>query len=81
MGGGASCFVCGRPTFDPDKRERPWARGVRRGSLVLICPTCQTEHPDWTTQLDRCERCGETRLSVTLGTIVCRACGHQTERG
>lgn len=80
MAGGGSCFVCGRATYDPDKRERPWARGLRGGGLVLICPTCQEEKPDWPSQLDRCERCGQTRLSVTLGTIVCRACGHETER-
>ena len=80
MAGGASCFVCGRPTYDPDKRERPRARGVIGGKLALICPTCQQERPDWPSLLDRCARCGETRLSVTLGTIHCRACGHEVER-
>jgi transcription initiation factor TFIIIB Brf1 subunit/transcription initiation factor TFIIB len=25
--------------------------------------------------LDRCERCGSTRLSVMLGEVVCRQCG------
>lgn len=72
----ASCSICGRPTYDPDKRERPWARGVRGGRLVLVCPACQAERPDWTRDLDRCSSCGETRLSITLGEVICRACGH-----
>jgi uncharacterized Zn finger protein (UPF0148 family) len=25
--------------------------------------------------LDRCERCGSIRLSMTLGEVVCRQCG------
>jgi hypothetical protein len=70
------CFLCGRPTFDPDKRERPWARAAVGGHQALICPRCQEERPDWVVQLDRCERCGATRLSVVLGEIVCRECGH-----
>lgn len=78
---GATCLVCGRPTYDPQKRERPWARGVSGGRLVLICPTCQSTGSDWTRALDRCARCGGTRLSVTLGTVICRACGHEVDRG
>jgi hypothetical protein len=71
----ARCLLCGRPTFDPDKRERPWVRAVAKGRQVLICPTCQRERPDWMDTLDRCERCGSTRLSAMLGEIVCRQCG------
>jgi hypothetical protein len=73
---GPRCFLCGRPTFDPDKRERPWARAAVAGEQVLVCPRCQEERPDWAVQLDRCESCGATRLSAVLGEIVCRACGH-----
>jgi uncharacterized Zn finger protein (UPF0148 family) len=29
----------------------------------------------WTAALDRCERCGSPRLSITLGEVSCRACG------
>jgi predicted amidophosphoribosyltransferase len=72
----ASCFICGRRTYDPDKRDRPWARGASGGRLVLVCPVCQSERPEWDQGLDRCERCGSTRLSVTLDRVVCRACGH-----
>jgi hypothetical protein len=68
-------MICGRPTYDPDKRERPWARAVRGGRQVLVCPHCQVEHPDWPAGLDRCVQCGSTRLSVTLGELTCRECG------
>lgn len=70
------CFLCARATFDPAKGERPWARAAVGGHQALICPRCQEERPDWVVQLDRCERCGATRLSVMLGEVVCRACGH-----
>jgi hypothetical protein len=70
-----SCLLCGRGTFDPGKRERPWARAVAGGSQVLVCPSCQSR-PDWADTLDRCESCGSTRLSAMLGEVVCRACGH-----
>lgn len=68
-------MLCGRPTFDPDKRDRPWVRAVSRGRQVLICPACQGERGDWADELDRCERCGSTRLSAMLGEVVCRQCG------
>ncbi|MGH2723616.1 MAG: hypothetical protein ACRDI0_04995 [Actinomycetota bacterium] len=71
-----SCAECGRPTYDPDKREPPWARGVSGGRQVLVCSTCQRDRPGWDQRLDRCSSCGSTRLSVTLGQVVCRACGH-----
>ena len=72
----ARCALCGRPTYDPDKRERPWARAVSRGQQVLICPTCQSDRPDWAASLDTCQQCGAIRLSAMLGEAVCRACGH-----
>ena len=71
----ARCVLCGRPTYDPDKKERPWARAVTEGVQVLICPRCQAERPDWAANLDRCQSCGATRLSAMLGEVVCRACG------
>jgi hypothetical protein len=71
-----SCVVCGRPTYDPDKREPPWARGVMAGRQVLVCPICQREGRDWQDALDRCPACGSTRLSLTLGEVICRSCGH-----
>jgi hypothetical protein len=70
------CSLCGRPTYDPDKRETPWVRAVSGGKQVLICPACQVERPDWAEGLDRCRACGATRLSAQLGGVVCRACGH-----
>jgi hypothetical protein len=70
------CEFCGRATYDPNKRERPWARAVSGGRQILVCPQCQAERPDWTQSLDRCQECGAIRLSAMLGEIVCRACGH-----
>lgn len=75
----AACHLCGRPTYDPGKRERPWARGVSGGHQVLVCPACQAERPDWADGLDRCERCGSTRLSLLLGEVTCRECGYLAE--
>jgi hypothetical protein len=72
---GAACSICGRPTYDPGKRERPWARGVAQGRQVLVCPECQTTTPGWADSFDRCEACGSPRLSVMLGEVACRACG------
>jgi hypothetical protein len=71
----AACHVCGRPTYDPDKRERPWARAVSGGRVALVCPTCQADRPEWKSSMDRCAVCGSIRLSVTLGEVVCRECG------
>ncbi|GIV00555.1 MAG: hypothetical protein KatS3mg014_2170 [Actinomycetota bacterium] len=47
-----------------------------RGEQALVCPSCQEERGGWADALDRCEACGSTRLSATLGEVVCRACGH-----
>jgi rRNA maturation endonuclease Nob1 len=47
---------------------------------VLICPACQAERPDWMDGLERCQACGSTRLSLQMGDVVCRACGHIVER-
>lgn len=71
-----SCFVCGRPTYDPEKSERPWARGVAEGRQVLVCPSCQSSSPHWTRILDGCANCGSSRLNITLGRVICRECGH-----
>jgi hypothetical protein len=71
----AACMFCGRPTYDPTKKERPWSRAVSGGKQVLVCPICQVEREDWTAALDRCARCRSTRLSVMLGDVVCRQCG------
>jgi hypothetical protein len=71
----ARCALCGRATYDPSKKERPWSRGVAAGRQVLVCPTCQVDRPDWAAGLDRCQRCGSTRLSLMLGEVICRACG------
>ena len=42
---------------------------------MLVCPTCQAERPGWSEGLDRCARCGSTRLSVMLDEVICRQCG------
>jgi len=75
-----ACWRCGRPTYDPDKRSVPWARAVAGGRQILICPSCQAE-PGWNDGLDRCASCGATRLSIQLGQVVCRACGHTAQAG
>lgn len=71
-----TCHLCDRPTYDPDKGERPWVRGVAGGRQVLVCPSCQEQRPEWGEALERCERCGSTRLSMMLDRVVCRACGN-----
>ena len=70
------CSLCGRPTYDPEKRGTPWVRAVSGGRQALVCPECQRDRPDWAADLDRCQVCGGTRLSAMLGEVVCRACGH-----
>ncbi len=77
--GAPACVLCGRPTFDPGRREGPWVRAVVRGRQVLVCPSCAGSRPEWIAMVDRCRACGGTRLSVTLGRVVCRACGHEQD--
>ncbi|MBA2365600.1 MAG: hypothetical protein H0V77_04000 [Actinobacteria bacterium] len=69
------CATCGRPQTDPVKGSSPWARGVVGGRQILLCAQCQESDPDWVGRLDRCPQCGSTRLSVVMGSAVCRACG------
>jgi ribosomal protein L37AE/L43A len=52
----------------------PWKRGVRDGTLVLVCPECQRTH-DWTADMDHCPSCGSAALSRVLGETTCKACG------
>lgn len=70
------CYRCGRIQTDPVKGASPWARGVVGDEQILICPECQREHPSWTDELRRCPRCAGTRLSIVMGSFVCRGCGH-----
>ena len=70
------CYRCGRVQTDPVKGASPWAVGVREREQILVCPDCQQEDREWAAALDRCPRCGATRLKVVMGSVVCRACGH-----
>ena len=69
------CYRCQRVQTDPAKGASPWARGVVEGEQILICPDCQALDPEWPQALDRCPQCGSTRLSVVMGSAVCRQCG------
>ena len=68
------CYRCGVRQADPVRGASPWRRGVRDGSLVLVCPDCQRVH-DWVADLDRCLGCGSVLLSRVLGETRCRDCG------
>ena len=68
------CHRCGRIQTDPVKGEPSWARGVVRSEQILICPECQSIDPEWPKSLDACPNCGGTRLSVVMGSMVCRSC-------
>jgi hypothetical protein len=70
------CYRCGRLQTDPAKGASPWARGVVNGAQVLICPDCQSADPEWPATLTACPRCGSTRLSMVMGSVVCRQCDH-----
>ena len=70
------CYRCGRVQTDPVKGASPWAVAVKAREQVLVCPWCQEEDKTWAEALDRCPQCGTTRLKVTMGSVVCRACGH-----
>jgi Zn finger protein HypA/HybF involved in hydrogenase expression len=71
---GMPCYRCARVQTDPVKGTSPWARGVVKGEQILVCPICQQEHSEWASELDRCPRCQSSRLSVVMGSVVCRAC-------
>jgi hypothetical protein len=70
------CYRCGRVQTDPAKGASPWARGVVRHEQILVCPVCQAEDRTWTEALDRCPRCGGTRLSLKIGSLSCRDCDY-----
>ena len=73
------CYRCDRVQTDPGPKgsDGPfWARGVVDGEQILICPECQQKDPDWVSDLEKCPRCGSTRLSKAMGSRVCRQCNH-----
>jgi len=71
---------CGRVQQDPPQgKPSPWIVAVARGEQVLICPSCQTEHPAWRDEVERCPDCGYEKLSLKLGFRVCRRCGTNWE--
>lgn len=73
------CYRCGRVQQDPKKGPSPWARAVVGAEQVLVCPECQQEHPDWTSDAVPCRTCGSNKLQIQLGLIVCRKCGDMWE--
>ncbi|MGH2707210.1 MAG: hypothetical protein ACRDJF_09945 [Actinomycetota bacterium] len=75
------CTACGRRQTDPVRGPSPWACLVIGGQQSLVCPECQTRQPGWLERADRCPRCTSTRLSVMLGSVVCRNCGGDFEPG
>jgi len=71
---------CGRVQEDPPQgKPSPWARAVVSGEQVLMCPSCQSEQPDWLDAAERCPNCGYNKLSLKLGFRVCSKCGHSWE--
>ncbi|MDQ3915738.1 MAG: hypothetical protein M3323_10505 [Actinomycetota bacterium] len=72
------CHLCGKVQTDPVRGASPWARGVIAGEQVLVCPDCQAKDRSWTDLLQRCPACSGTRLSIVLGSVVCRECGAQS---
>lgn len=70
------CYRCSKLQTDPVKGVSPWGRGVVAGEQILICPDCQQAHPQWTSELESCPRCGSTRLSLVMGSVSCRGCGY-----
>ena len=70
------CYRCGRVQTDPSKGASPWAVGVVAREQVLVCPQCQVDDPEWAGALERCPRCGATRLKIMVGMVVCRQCGN-----
>jgi hypothetical protein len=75
------CYRCDKVQVDPQPgrtETKPWARGVMEGHQILICPECQDEDPTWTSRLDTCPACKSTRVSIVMGSLVCRACGRDS---
>lgn len=70
------CYRCDRVQTDPGPGAPPWVRGVVGREQILICPDCQDKDPEWSSALEACPRCGSTRLSILMGTVVCRQCNH-----
>jgi len=68
------CYRCGVRQADPERGESPWRRGVLRDHLVLVCPACQAA-PDWSAELQRCERCASVHLIRRLDQVECLDCG------
>ena len=68
------CHLCDKVQTDPVRGASPWARGVIEGEQILVCADCQQDGT-WTGLLQHCPRCGGTRLSIVLGSVVCRSCG------
>ncbi len=73
------CATCGKIQTDPVKGASPWARGVKGGEQILVCPDCQAANPSWTGDLDGCPVCKGTRLSKVMGSLLCRDCGFEGE--
>ena len=73
----ASCLICDRVATDPVKGPSLWARAVIDDEQVLVCPECQSSHPEWVHRAESCPECGSKRLSKALGDKVCRSCAHQ----
>lgn len=74
------CYRCNKIQTDPVKGASPWARLVREGEQLLICPDCQKDDPSWKASGDQCPSCGSTRLVVIMGSVICKQCGAETTR-
>lgn len=70
------CYRCDRVQTDPARGSAPWARGVVDRTQILICPQCQEKNPEWVAELEVCPRCGSTRLSIVMGSVLCRQCNN-----
>ena len=68
------CYRCERVQTDPVKGPSDWKRGVVRGEQILVCPVCQEEDPAWQSAFDTCPQCGSSRLSIVMGSVLCKEC-------
>jgi len=75
-----ACYSCEKRQTDPAKGKSPWARFVLKGEQVLMCPECQDKDPKWRSISDCCPECESPKLSVVMGSVVCKDCGHDFER-